>query len=194
MTKMYLSEASNSYPNGVVFSEDVLINTDTKQINVVSAIIDFNPADFEVTIDTSTSAFPMEMFSKVVSGKITIVRGLPQVGVAGAAIIAATLKIKGLRPVVPTSDNFKFEFTSGNADYTNICINDGLGTIALDSVVNSRFTIKKKSDLNLDGVVNVADLTIAIGLFGNTTRPPADINQDGKVNIKDLSIILHDFD
>jgi hypothetical protein len=44
------------------------------------------------------------------------------------------------------------------------------------------------ADLNNDGVVNVMDLSIVLGRWGQTGS--GDINQDGTVNITDLSILL----
>ncbi|MGA1044701.1 MAG: GC-type dockerin domain-anchored protein, partial [Phycisphaerales bacterium] len=44
-------------------------------------------------------------------------------------------------------------------------------------------------DLNLDGVVNGADLTILLSAWG-TSDPVADLNGDGTVNGADLTIQL----
>jgi hypothetical protein len=47
------------------------------------------------------------------------------------------------------------------------------------------------ADLNGDGVVNAADLTILLGAWGPATPgEAADINQDGEVNAADLTILL----
>ena len=47
----------------------------------------------------------------------------------------------------------------------------------------------KISDLNLDGVVNGADLTILLGSWG-TNDPVADLSGDGLVGGADLTIML----
>ena len=47
-------------------------------------------------------------------------------------------------------------------------------------------------DLNLDGVIDTADLGILIGQFG-TAGPGADINGDGVVNTADLGILIGAF-
>ncbi len=193
MSKLYLTETAASYPKGVEFIEDVLLDTD-KRINVAQAIITFNPEDFEVTVDNTGSAFPMEMFSTVVNGKITITRGLPVVDVTGNGVKVSSLKIKGLKNVKPTAPNFTFEFVLGDANFSNVIINDGLGTATLDEVVNSTFIIKKKSDLNGDGVVGSQDLQLLLSLFGDQTGTLADINQDGIVDIRDISILLGEWD
>lgn len=50
-------------------------------------------------------------------------------------------------------------------------------------------------DLNADGVVNTADLTLLLVQFGNSVAPgtPADINADGVVNTQDLTLLLVNF-
>ncbi len=50
-------------------------------------------------------------------------------------------------------------------------------------------------DLNGDGVVNTADLTLLLVQFGNGAAPgtPADINADGVVNTQDLTLLLVNF-
>ena len=55
----------------------------------------------------------------------------------------------------------------------------------------------KPGDINGDGNVNIIDLNILLGLFGqsgaNITNPRADLNGDGNVNIIDLNILLGQF-
>lgn len=53
-------------------------------------------------------------------------------------------------------------------------------------------------DLNADGAVNTADLTIFLGRFGNAATPgspeaAADFNADGTVNTADLTVFLGRF-
>ena len=50
-------------------------------------------------------------------------------------------------------------------------------------------------DLNHDGVINTADLTILLGTFGANIQPGAggDINASGNVNTADLTILLGAF-
>ncbi len=52
----------------------------------------------------------------------------------------------------------------------------------------------KAGDVNFDGSVNGADLSVLLGEFGQTTGlPAADLNCDGAVNGADLSVLLANF-
>lgn len=51
-----------------------------------------------------------------------------------------------------------------------------------------------RADINRDGVVNIADLSILLHQYGKPAQPgrfSADMNRDGLVNITDLSMLLH---
>jgi hypothetical protein len=65
---------------------------------------------------------------------------------------------------------------------------------APDGTLNLTVKIVQGGDVNEDGVVNCADLTIVENAFGKNQSQPgydirADINLDGVVNIKDLSFV-----
>ena len=51
------------------------------------------------------------------------------------------------------------------------------------------FTPPCPGDLNVDGVIDTADLGILLGQFG-TAGPEADLNGDGVVDTADLGILL----
>ncbi len=44
-------------------------------------------------------------------------------------------------------------------------------------------------DVNGDGVVNILDLVLVAGNFGQSGENAADINGDGTVNIQDLVLV-----
>jgi hypothetical protein len=46
-------------------------------------------------------------------------------------------------------------------------------------------------DLNADGIVNIQDIVLIAGSFGETTESEADLNGDGEVNIQDLVIVAN---
>ena len=54
-------------------------------------------------------------------------------------------------------------------------------------------TQQVKGDVNGDGVVNIQDLVLVAGRFGQTGQNDADINGDGVVNILDLVLVAGAF-
>lgn len=53
---------------------------------------------------------------------------------------------------------------------------------------------EKPWDVNMDGRVNILDLTFVASHFGNEDAPPeADVNGDGNVNILDLTLVANHF-
>ena len=49
------------------------------------------------------------------------------------------------------------------------------------------------ADLNNDGVINTADLSLLLAAFGNTGCLPSDLNGDGSVDSADLGILISQF-
>ncbi|MFA5962202.1 MAG: fibronectin type III domain-containing protein [Parcubacteria group bacterium] len=53
--------------------------------------------------------------------------------------------------------------------------------------------ITYRGDINIDRAVDVSDLGIIAGLFGQTIEHAADINRSGTVDVSDLSILAGEF-
>ncbi|HEX7456604.1 MAG TPA: dockerin type I domain-containing protein, partial [Candidatus Nanoarchaeia archaeon] len=68
--------------------------------------------------------------------------------------------------------------------YTLSCLGEGGSASDLVAI-----TVAKLGDLNLDGRINIRDLSILLSRWGSTNAT-ADINGDGRVNIRDLSVLL----
>ena len=60
---------------------------------------------------------------------------------------------------------------------------------------NPSFPTPKPGDVNNDGSVNLADLSILLANFGKSgmNRGQGDLNEDGSVNLSDLSTLLTRF-
>jgi hypothetical protein len=88
-----------------------------------------------------------------------------------------------------------FEDWSGAATGTT---NPVTLTVDGDKTVTATFKANGPGDLNGDGVVNIDDLTLVTGHFGQTAGDPgwdarADANGDGVVNIDDLSEVTGNY-
>ena len=77
-----------------------------------------------------------------------------------------------------------------------------LGVITVDAsrfgvyqLVGAVPVVVQPSDVNADGIVNIFDLVLVGGQFGQTppTNPAADVNSDGTVNIFDLVLVASSF-
>ena len=53
--------------------------------------------------------------------------------------------------------------------------------------------LKLTGDINDDGVVNIQDLVLVAGQFGQSGQNSADVNKDGVVNIQDLVLVAGAF-
>lgn len=80
---------------------------------------------------------------------------------------------------------------SYNAPLGRVSVTASLSTGA-GSQTTVRVHTRRPADINADGVVNTADLTLLLGTFGSNVPPNTggDVNGDGVVNTADLTILL----
>jgi uncharacterized repeat protein (TIGR02543 family) len=88
-----------------------------------------------------------------------------------------------------------FEGWSGAATGT---ANPVTVTMDGDRTVTATFKANGPGDLNGDGIVNIDDITLVIGHFGQSSGdagwdPLADANGDGLVNIDDLTVVINNY-
>ena len=87
---------------------------------------------------------------------------------------------------VTPSTSVRLRFTAEDANDGSV-IEAGIDGISVTLVTCNDSS--DPSDVNGDGCINGADLTVVLGDWGNTSGP-ADINNDGTVNGADISFIL----
>jgi hypothetical protein len=161
-----LSPDLGVYRVGPTFPIDILVNTHGQNVVVVAAYLSYNPALFQiVSIDTTGSIFGTEAENIIdaVNGKIKITRGTPTPGVNVVNGKVATLNIKGLTDINPSSDNITFDFTAGSTNESNVILNDGLGTDIISGVYNGKYTLDGTPPANVSSFTAAAlDSSIAL--------------------------------
>jgi hypothetical protein len=161
------------YRVGPTFPIDILVNTHGQNVVVVAAYLSFNPSLFQVaSIDTSGSIFGTEAENIIdaVNGKIKITRGTPTPGVNVVNGKVATLNIKGLTDISPSSDNFTFDFVAGATNESNVILNDGLGTDIISGVYNGKYTLDGTPPANVSSfTASVADGSVSLSWVNPTS-------------------------
>lgn len=201
-----LSPESTAVTPNAIFKVRVLVSSNAP-INVAQTTISFPTSKVSlVSIDTVESAFGIKAQENVAGGVITIARAT-QTPVSGTNVLAelSFRPIAGPIPltlsngqVVSSANNQNLNLTYRNAIYsitlptmTPTFTPTPTNTIFVDPLPTSTIVpqVRRRGDLNEDGLVNLNDLSILLNGFG-TSNTTADLNGDGKVNIFDLSIIL----
>ena len=137
-----------------LINADILLNTNENDIVAVKAVVNYNPADFQLqSYDTSNSVFNNASCSynggqceiidnDTANGKITITVAKPSPGVNTSSGIVAQLVFKALQTDISASPNLTLSFTA-EGDYTDsdVIKDDGGGTDILSSVQNATVNI-----------------------------------------------------
>ena len=78
---------------------------------------------------------------------------------------------------------------------SDVLLSNSAGESAVPQVENAQITEPTglKGDINEDGVVNIQDLVLVAGQFGQSGQNNADVNKDGVVNIQDLVLVAGAF-
>lgn len=164
------------------FAVEARVNSGTNPINAIQADVTYDSAKLDVvSIDRSTSAFPIEAQHTVGTGTINMARGTTTAVTGDKLIAIITFKPKATASGTAQANFATSSEVMSSITNTNILTQRNGGTYTIQ--------VAKQGDLNNDNAVDVKDLSILL-VNWQSTNAVADINKDGKVDVKDLSIML----
>ena len=118
--------------------------------------------------------------------------------VAGNQVRLAASAIGGESNGAGTLATLTFEVIEVKASsltLSDVVLSDSAGTGFRPHVENGQIVERPQltGDINEDGVVNIQDLVLVAGQFGQSGPNSADVNKDGVVNIQDLVLVAGAF-
>ena len=100
--------------------------------------------------------------------------------------------VTGVRKQILTGHRGNVTSVVYSPDGNSIASASGDGTVLLWDIPSTP-TQQVKGDVTGDGMVNIQDLVLVAGRFGQTGQNDADVNGDGVVNIQDLVLVAGAF-
>ena len=185
--------------------EVVLENGDTAAYNIsVSNFKNTNVFQAEVTYDANVLEFvsaeskldgTIFTRSNESEGKVSLLIGTNKLitSTDPTNIITFNFKVKETASVSDTVVNLsKISTAQARIDEATGEVNDASvvnPNAGERSVVTGIYSYKIASDINRDGIVNLADLSIALANYQSTVKPSCDIDRSGVVDTADFIII-----
>ena len=146
-----------------------------------------NTRKVSATVNTTTNI----VTAPVVEVKVAATNTWQPAPVDSQATEVISVLEQPIRPYLPAITAFLIFDCDGNGIADSIQIGNGAQDSDHDGVLDScEF---KVGDLNLNGVIDSADVSILLGWWGITNPLYGDLNGDNVVNAQDLGLILGRF-
>ncbi|MGL5087811.1 MAG: hypothetical protein ACRC68_19210, partial [Clostridium sp.] len=166
--------------------------SDIKNTNAYELQVEYNPEDMEFVGADSLLNETIFKDVKNENGKVSITIGTSNLSTSTEKLAVAKFKFK-LKSDASSSDT-KIKLIK--ADTAQAIVSEGQVTGAIDKspiynttdVLTKIHSYKKASDINKDGRVSLADLSIALANY-RTTNKNCDIDLDNYVDTKDFILI-----
>ncbi|HEX7455975.1 MAG TPA: Ig-like domain-containing protein [Candidatus Nanoarchaeia archaeon] len=161
-----LAKAYDAVPNTATDTIDVTVSNDTGGPSPPTANIKANGSNGPITITYNTSTVVSWTSTNTTSCSVS------PAGWTGVSGSKSTGRL------------------TAKKTYTLNCSGEGGSASDLVTVnVTAKPAVRKLGDLNLDGKINIRDLSILLSKW-STTNAIADLDKSGRVNIRDLSTLL----
>jgi hypothetical protein len=109
--------------------------------------------------------------------------------------LSYSLNINGVQVSSSASYQWITDYSSAGTHTIGVTVSDGNSQTSQTHTVTI-LDVHPRWDVNMDGVVNILDITLVGQNYGSTysnSLPRWDVNQDGIVNVQDLSIVAARF-
>jgi hypothetical protein len=183
-----VTPSKSSVKVGEIFTVAVEVTPDTGVVvGGLQMDVGFNPAAMKV--DTLVQGPFLGTLNNFNAGVINNVAGTVKPVWGAVTTPGVGITAKGVF-IILTCTALKAGETSALA-LTNVIVGNIAGISCPFSLSVSQVAVLSGYDLDSNGVVNVADLTLAAAQFGGPGT--ADFNADGVVNILDLILVVKNF-
>ena len=155
-----------------------------------------NVAGYQATVQFNNSA--LRFISSAIGDYLPAGAFPLNAAASGNTVTLAATSLAGESNGDGTLATLTFEVIAVEAStlmLSDVILSDSAGTPSRPNVEDGRVVERPqlKGDINRDGIVNILDLVLVAGQFGQSGQNNADVNGDGIVNILDLVLVAGAF-
>jgi hypothetical protein len=172
---------------------DLVADFSLSEVNLVEATVNYDPAKYDLTAVSPVTGTTVQIVENDdVAGQVRVVIGVANAKTIGhsSTSVLATLSLTpktGVTPPVAYVEIFSYAaYSAGNP----------VAVTASPADAASEFVYPDRLDVNGDGTVDAADLSLLLYYFGATSSElpadvKADVNNDGVVDTIDVTELVN---